>query len=199
MNVLDFKPSPKVKRLARQLLAEASDNEPEITNDVEEIAKILKVEMVGLEDKFKSEISLARKLTDYSVTGNISLEKVALRINDALRYTFLFSLENYGQDFTSVLNQLRKKGYRIQRVWNAWQNEGKSKDTGYRGINATIISSKSQKFELQFHTAESFRLKTETHGLYEERRNPNIRKKRDAEIQQIMKELAAKIERPKGI
>ena len=47
MNVLDFKPSPKVKRLARQLLAEAEKNEPNITNDAEEIAAILKAKWLG--------------------------------------------------------------------------------------------------------------------------------------------------------
>ena len=66
MNVLDFKPSPKVRRLARQLFAEASENELEITNDVGEIASVLKAEIVGLENKFKTENSLARKLSDYS-------------------------------------------------------------------------------------------------------------------------------------
>ena len=159
----------------------------------------MKAKIVGLENRFKTKESLARKLTDYSITRNISLEKVATRTNDVLRYTFLFSLENYRQDYDSALKLLLEKGYEIQKVWNAWSNEGKPKDAGYRGINATIISSKNQKFEIQFHTEESFRLKTETHGLYEERRNPNIRKERDAEILQIMQELAAKIERPKGI
>ena len=199
MNVFDFKPSPKVKRLARQLLAEASENEPEITNDVGEIASILKAEIVGLENKFKSEISLARKLTDYSNVRNVTVEKIAKQINDVLRYTIIFSPESYSKDYKLALDVLVEKGYQIPKIWNAWSNEGKPNDTGYRGINATIISSQNHKFELQFHTAESFRLKTETHGLYEERRSPNITKQRDAEILEIMKKLAAKIERPKGI
>ena len=199
MNVLDFTPHPKSLKLARQLLAEAGQNEPEITNDVEEIASVLGAKVVSLENKFKTKESLARKLTDYSITRNISLEKVATRINDALRYTLLFSLENYLQDYDSALKLLVEKGYEVQRIWNAWSNEGKPKDAGYRGINGTIISSKNQKFEIQFHTEESFRLKTKTHGLYEERRNPNISKERDEGILQIMQELATKVERPKGI
>ncbi len=199
MNVVDFAPTPKSLKLARQLLVEAGINEPEITQDIKEIASNLKAEIVGLENRFKSKESLARKLTDVSINRNILLEKVSVRINDTLRYTFLFSVENYGQDYSLALDKLQAKGYQIQRVWNAWRNEGTPKDTGYRGIYATIISSKNQKFEIQFHTAESFRLKTETHGLYEERRNPNISKERDSEIFQIIQELAAKIERPKGI
>jgi hypothetical protein len=199
MNVVDFKPSPKVKRLARQLLAEANKNEPEITNDVEEIAAILRAEIVGLENRFKTEISLARKLSDFAELRKIPIEKVAKQINDALRYTFVFPIENYSENYNSALEIFGERGYQIPKIWNAWSNQGKPKDTGYRGINATIISSQNQKFELQFHTSESFRVKTETHDLYEERRNPNISKERDAEILQIMQELAAKIERPRGI
>ncbi len=199
MNIVDFTPNPKSLKLAQELLAEVRKNEPEITRDVEEIAAVLKAKIVGLENKFKTENSLARKLSHYSITRNISLEKVATRINDVLRYTLLFSLENYRQDYDSALILLVENGYEVQRIWNAWDNEGKPKDAGYRGINATIISSKNQKFEIQFHTEEGFRIKTETHGLYEERRNPHISKERDTDILQIMQELAKKIERPKGI
>ena len=197
--IVDFTPNPKSLRLARSILAEARENETVITPDIREIVNVLKAEIVGLENKFKSKESLARKLTNYSVIGNIPLEKAASRINDALRYTLLFSPDNYLEDHNSALNLLREKGYQIQRIWNAWSNTGKPNDTGYLGINATIISSKNQKFEIQFHTAETFRLKTETHVLYEERRSPNISKERDAEILQIMKKLSAKIERPKGV
>lgn len=85
------------------------------------------------------------------------------------------------------------------RIWNAWENEGTSRDTGYRGINITVISSQNQRFELQFHTAESFRLKTETHHLYEELRNL---KTFDVQREKIIKEIlksAKQVERPKEI
>lgn len=199
MSVLDFKPSSKVKRLARQLLAEARKNEPEITVDVGEIVMILMAEIVGLENKFKSETSLARKLTDFANVRNIAVDQVAKQINDTLRYTIVFSLENYSRGYKLALEFLGEKAYQIPKIWNAWRNVGKPNDTGYRRINATIISSQTQKFELQFHTADSFRLKMETHNLYEERRSPNITNQRDAEILAIMKELATKIERPKVI
>lgn len=199
MNVVELKPSPKIKRLARKLLAEASKNEPHITKDIEEIASNLKAEIVGLEDKFKTETSLARKLGENLKPHGISLEQRASQINDALRYTIIFSPESYQNNYLTGLSELEKKGCKIQKIWNAWNNRDKPTDTGYRGINVTIISSQNQKFELQFHTAESFRIKTETHGLYEERRNPNTTRERKAEILEIMRKLAAKIERPKGI
>ena len=199
MKILEFKNQSKASKLARQLLAEAVRNEPAITKDIQEAAKLENAKVVGLENKFESESSLVRKLTDNSIVRGISVWKIAKQNNDTLRYTIIFSPENYRQDYNSILNFLDKKGYRIQKIWNAWSNENRDTDTGFRGINVTVISSQSQKFELQFHTEESFRLKTETHDLYEERRNPKISKERDAEIRGIMKKLAAEIERPKGV
>jgi hypothetical protein len=70
---------------------------------------------------------------------------------------------------------------------------------GYRGINVTVISSQKQKFELRFHTKESFQIKTETHVFYEEFRNFETSNERKAEIQQIMLKNASQIKRPEGI
>jgi hypothetical protein len=198
MNIVDFVPNPKSLKLASQLLAEAKRNEPEITKVIKEITEVLKAELIGLESKFKTEESLAEKLNNYANTRSISLEKVAKQINDALRYTILFSPNNYCEKYDLALNLLIEKEYKIKRIWNAWTIKDKMTDSGYRGINVTIISSQKQKFELQFHTSESFRIKTETHGLYKERRNPKISQQRDAEILKILKKTVAKIERPKG-
>jgi hypothetical protein len=68
----------------------------------------------------------------------------------------------------------------------------------YRGINITIISSQKQMFELQLHTRDSFRVKTETHGLYDEQRNPKTSDDRKREINKIVKELSKQIKQPKG-
>ena len=199
MNVLDFKPSPKVKRLAQQLLVEASENEPEITNDVEEIATTLKAEIVGLEDKFKTENSLARKLSDSAQEKNLPIKIIAKRTNDVLRYTYLFPKNKYAEALNSVQSYFQEKGYQIGKIFNGWTLEGTLRDIGYRGINLTIISSRKQKFELQLHIAESFRLKTETHGLYEEFRSINTSKERKTDITAEMIECAKLLKRPKGI
>ena len=53
----------QARRLARKLLAEAGENEPQITNDLQKIASEISAEMIGLENKFKSEESLARKIS----------------------------------------------------------------------------------------------------------------------------------------
>jgi hypothetical protein len=72
-------------------------------------------------------------------------------------------------------------------------------DKGYRGINAVIISSRKQKFELQFHTEESFQLKMKTHNLYKERILTEISEERKAEISKIMLESAKEVFVPQGV
>jgi hypothetical protein len=65
---------------------------------------------------------------------------------------------------------------------NYWSLKGTKDDSGYRGINATFIAPNGQKFEVQFHTQESFKFKNDNHHLYEETRKPNISETRKQEI-----------------
>lgn len=50
----------------------------------------------------------------------------------------------------------------------------------------TLKSPQDQVFELQFHTPESFAMKSELHGLYEEWRAKETSKPRKSEITKIM-------------
>ena len=197
----------EARRLAKELLAQAKENELIITADLQTIATAVSTKILGLENKFKTEESLIRKLSlladkdQSNQTSKQKLEKFARRNNDALRYTFIFQIEKYAQGFQDTIERLKKAGFEIppNRIWNAWENEETEKDTGYRGINITIISSQKQKIELQFHTAESFWLKTETHYLYKELSNLKTFDKRREEIIKERLRLAKQIKRPKGI
>lgn len=197
----------EARRLAELLIARAKENETQITVYLQGIAAAVSAEMVGLENKIKTEESLTRKLTlladkdKSSQTDKQKLGKFARRNNDALRYTFVFQFEKYAQGFQETIEQLKKAGFEIlpNRIWNAWENAETPGDTGYRGVNITIISSQKQRFELQFHTAESFRLKTETHHLYKELSSLKTFDKRREEIIKEMLRLARQIKRPKEI
>jgi hypothetical protein len=183
-------------RLAQDLLETAQKPEPIITRDITEIASIVKAEVAGLENKLKTKESLIRKITDNSNKFKIPLKQISKRTNDVLRYTILFSDEEYQTGVFQVLNLLSERKYFVKKIWDAWKNENTEKDTGYRGINITIISSQKQMFELQFHTRDSFRVKTETHSLYDEQRNPKTSDDRKREINEIVRELSKQIKRP---
>ena len=195
----------RASSLAKKLLAQAKFNEAKITKDLQNITEKLEVELNGLENKFKTEHSLVRKLIDSSVRDlsdlslEAKLEKHSKRVNDVLRYTFLLPIDSYKIIFERILKTLSNSGYEIneRRIWNAWENAETERDTGYRGINITVKSSNKQLFELQFHTEESFRLKSETHNLYEEARQISISERRRNEIIEQIIKLAIEVEIPK--
>ena len=187
--------------LAQKLLAEAQNNEPQITADLQIIASKISAEMVGLENKFKAESSLARKLVDRATVNSKPVQKISKNLNDVLRYTFVLPFEVYSEALGQTIELLQNSGYEVpqKRIWNAWQTVGMRFDRGYRGVNITVISSQNQMFELQFHTEASFRLKAETHSLYEELREFGISKQRETELIEKLKEAARGLERPKGV
>ncbi|MDQ3180889.1 MAG: hypothetical protein M3Q33_10255, partial [Acidobacteriota bacterium] len=82
-----FTNNQEARGLAKKLLAQAEENEPKITADLQTIAWEVSAQMVGLENKFKSEESLTRKLVDTANANSQTLEEVAEIINDALRFT----------------------------------------------------------------------------------------------------------------
>jgi hypothetical protein len=197
----------EARRLAEELFAQARENELKITADLQKIASEVDAKIIGLENRFKTEESLVRKLSllaDRDKSKQFvqhKFEKFARRNNDTLRYTFILSNDKYAEDFYNTVETLKQNGFLIpqNRIWNAWENAETAKDTGYRGINITVISSQKQRFELQFHTAESFRLKTETHHLYEQLRNLKTSDERRAEIIKEILKSAKQVERPEGI
>jgi len=196
-----FTTNREVRRLAKNLLAQAVANEPKITADLQTIAREVSAEMVGLENKFKSEMSLIRKLIDMANINAQTLEEVGEIINDGLRYTFVLPFEIYAEGFRETINRLYKIGCQIpaHRVWNTWKIVGIRRDRGYRGINITVLSSQKQIFELQFHTSESYRFKTETHDLYKEARNRETLPERRNEIREEFIKKAKEILIPKGV
>jgi hypothetical protein len=206
----------KSAEYARKLIEHARAFEPEITADLQKIAAEIGAEMVGLEYRFKTVKSLTRKIVQ-KVSGNLRIfteagfsfdeafEKTinlqAKTFNDALRYTMILPLESYVFGFKQALERLKRKDYNIpeNKIWNAWKNVGTKYDKGYRGINATVISSQKQIFELQFHTAESFHLKMKMHEFYKETGLATIADERKKELIQKMVESAISVSIPKGV
>lgn len=137
-------------------------NEPDITKTVEEISKTCGMNVLGIDFKIKSKESYLRKIaTNYSPDGN------EYEINDILRYTYGASVESLADKTIQSIDMYKDMGYNTIKVKNSWLN----KDNPYNGINTIIQSSNGQKFELQYHTQESFDLKNgELHKLYEKQR-----------------------------
>ena len=201
-----FSINQEVRRLVKELLAQAKGNELKITADLQAIASEISAEIVGLENKFKTEVSLIRKLLLLAEKDRTNksfeqkLKKFARLNNDTLRYTFIFPNDKYVQGFHNAIKKLKQSGFTIppNRIWNAWENVETARDTGYRGINVTIISSQNQRFELQLHTKASFRFKTETHHLYKELRDLKVSDERRKAIVEEMLRLTKEVAQPGG-
>ena len=86
-------------------------------------------------------------------------------------------------------------GYKTTIVKNTWD----APNASYRGINTTVESPDGVKFEMQYHTPESYAMKDHTHKLYEEQRvlDPED-PKAIALAEQMMREVAS-LHRPDGV
>ena len=94
-----------------------------------------------------------------------------------------------------MVDSLEEKGYNIVRVKNTLSDS----TAPYRGLNAIVENSAGFKFEVQFHTEQSFDTKQKTHELYELVRKDGISAKEKADINKKMIDLASSIETPKNI
>ncbi len=196
----------QIKHKVSDLLHTASQHEPFITEDLKEIVVQANAKLVGLENRFKTENSLFRKLNDrIQIHADLSLnlenilKDAADSINDVLRYTMIFEVESYSFNCQKTLKILEQRNCKIVKVWNAWLTSDTPRDFGYRGINLTVVSPRRQIFELQFHTAESYTAKEANHFLYEQMRLAATGKKIRKHLRQEQIENAAKLKFPPNV
>ena len=156
---------PETQALARMSDSEravyyrAMEVEPEITRDVVAIGTANGGETVGLDARVKLPESLEAKL--HSVDDPVDID----RVSDILRYTHVFSPEQLADGTNASLSAYEQQGYTIRTVKNTWEDP----NLPYKGINVRMLSPDGQPIEVQFHTQESFALKSgEMHDLYKQ-------------------------------
>ena len=141
----------------------AVNNEPLITSSVKSTAKSVKMNTYGLEYRLKTKDSYLRKIrAEYKPDGN------TYEVKDIIRYTL--GTENPDilvERINAAIDEFAEMGYNTTVLKNTWN----SIENPYRGINTTVVAPNGQKFEVQYHTKESFDLKNgEMHELYEKAR-----------------------------
>jgi hypothetical protein len=115
------------------------------------------------------------------------------KIPDALRFTFCFDPENYTRGYYELKSRLEELGHEMYQSTNFWTNPE------YKGINTRCVTPQGQRFEVQFHTPESFHAKQHvTHEAYERLRNPHIADKERQELEDFQREVSSYIEVPGG-
>lgn len=162
----------------------AKELEKIITPTLQKIENKTHTKLVGLDHRLKKDESLKRKiLNDYieehgkiETIDKTKLLEITKKIYDNVRYTFQLSQNNFYKEHKTIEQELLAQGIKIVRRKNTMANE----NAPYRGINS-LYSYKGKIFEVQFHTAESFKIKQDNHIFYERQRV-----EQDLEIKMIL-------------
>ncbi len=204
-------PKPAHAALAERLHAAAKAIEPRITPVLRALLQRVQGRLHGDGPElhrhvFKKPASTRRKIDLLQQRFGLSPEQAAARVRDALRYDVVLEHDGFVAAVQSIMRQLQSQGLKVVRVNNAFTVP----DTTYAGLNMKLLSG-AHYFEIQFHTADSLRIKQRTHGLYEKLRriapssetsshsgqNPPASERES--LQQQLRSAAAKVPRPKGI
>jgi hypothetical protein len=150
----------------------------------------------GLEHRRKGDDRLKEKIAErIEHESGRPLDRVARQISDAIRYTLCFESANYSDGYWDVKQRLEERGYSMVYSKNHWRD-----DPEYKGINTRWITEEGQRFEVQFHTAESFYAKEEiTHKSYERLRNPLTQDDERQELRSFQREVCSWITVPEGV
>ena len=157
----------EIERLADDLMARAATHEPAVSRLLQEVARKVNGQMAGFEHRLKKRDSLLRKIHTV-LKGDPSLAVSAVVINDALRYTLQVEDKPPGRHAEAIriaLKALEGAGHKVIKVKNYWP-----RGDNYSGVNSVLEAADGLEWELQFHTAESFRIQHRDHELYEEMR-----------------------------
>ena len=152
-----------VEREAKVLVDLAIKSCPPIEGRLQFLAGKYDGKMVGLEFKIKPQTSLIRKMNTMWKGPQQTIDDIVQMQYDVLRFTMLLPTESYAAGVLAVLSELREleKCSAVEEK-NYWTCHT------YRGINTIYQSPSGIKFEIQFHTPQSFDNKqNKTHLLYE--------------------------------
>lgn len=169
----------------------ALQKEPQITEFIKKQAVENGFKIQGLNYRIKSKESYLRKIeSKYSENGN------KYEINDILRYTYIGSNNKLTEKTLYNIQDMKQKGYETIKIKNTWND----KNNPYKGINTIVKDKDGFKFEVQYHTQESFNLKNnEMHELYEKARALEKNSEEYLNLSKQMFDMSEKLHIPKDI
>jgi hypothetical protein len=89
------------------------------------------------------------------------IEQHVDEIHDCIRYTFISDREDYVRTVNQASTTLKDSGFELGVQMNRWDNDE------YKGVNTRWRDRDSGcRFEVQFHTHESWQVKQATHSSY---------------------------------
>ena len=206
-------------------------NEPQITSDICDIADALGTKMIGLDHRIKAvgdkvskdkegkpiidpetgepklvcrtQQKIMQDIAEAEAKGKtLTYDQCVNDINDYVRYTMGCTTKNLKDNYEKTVKMLEKKGYSLVKVKNFYEVDPMKNP--FRGLTCVFESGTGTKFELQFHTPQSFAAKEVQHPLYEIDRGDKGYKPSPEEHEQLQARMRAvatedKVPRPKSI
>jgi hypothetical protein len=173
----------KEKDLTKQMRQAASDN-------------VCGGWLEGLKHSLKGEDRLKEKIAEllHASARGATPAQIVRDIPDAIRYTFCFEPSTYTEGCRDIKQRLETNGFRLIYSKNYWHD-----DAEYKGINSRWVTAEGERFEVQFHTPDSFHAKDKiTHRAYERTRNPRTSDEERGELSAFQREVCSWITVPEG-
>ncbi len=148
----------------------------------------------GFDFRLKREDRLKEKISEQvEAEPGKSLAEISLKIPDAIRFTFCFQLDSYTGGYYDIKERLENRSYEMYYSKNWWT------DPEYKGINTRWVTEDGQRFEVQFHTPDSFHAKHYvTHTAYERIRDQTTSRSELRELHAFQEEVSSYIQTPDG-
>ena len=180
--------------------AEAAHRVSEAEPGISAAAQVIEQEndhggwLEGFEFRRKGDDRLKEKIAEQmEAEPGKSLDQIMHKIPDAIRLTFCFRPDSYVQGYYDIKERLESSGYDMYYSKNWWT------DPEYKGINTRWVAPGDQRFEVQFHTPESFHAKHYvTHAAYERIRDLTTSRSERRELHAFQQEVSSRIRIPDG-
>jgi hypothetical protein len=191
-----FKMNPERHADTIEAIGRVRKTEPTISADMQTIGRENAYGgwLAGFDHRIKGDDRLKEKVAEQAAAEPDKSSSAILRkIPDALRFTCCYKPDNYTRGYHDAKARLEDLGHEMYQSTNHWT------DPEYKGINTRWVTSEGQRFELQFHTPESFHAKEYvTHKAYERLRNSLTSDEERSELEAFQREVSSRIEVPEG-
>jgi hypothetical protein len=193
----EYKVTSEKRAEALQEVAKITDGEPRLSDTVETATTGSPHggRLAGFEHRCKgSERLMEKALAAMEAQPDSSTADIVGRIPDAIRYTVCFESGRYVDGYRDIKERLESSGFEMYYSKNSWMNPE------YKGINTRWVTSDGQRFEVQFHTPESFHAKHEvTHQAYERLRGTQAVRGERTELHEFQQEVSSWIPLPERV
>jgi hypothetical protein len=193
-----LRPSPERQAETAEAIGRVHEAEPGLSADAQAIEQANKHGgwLEGFKHRLKGEDRLLEKVAEGLTTASpdATPDQVLRLIPDAIRFTYCFQPENYTRGYYGIKESFESCGHEMRYSKNYWT------DPEYKGINTRWVTAEGQRFEVQFHTQDSFHAKHEvTHQAYERIRDTTSTSRAELrELHAFQREVSSWIQVPDG-